>query len=391
MRTVIALVLKDLRLRTRYRSAFIPALCVPIVLAALLTGAFRSYDPAGRSEGRLDLAFANLDHGRVGAVVEGAFDDDRLNFVRLHPVASAEAARELVGDGVADTAIVVPADFSERATGGGARLEVIDGPGRTVENAVTDAIARGVLAEVEATRVSVAAVLEQRPGADVEALTEAAAGERIPIDVVDEMSESGSAGPAAYFGPSMGIMALFFTIALAGKSLWHERRLGLLRRLEATSTSLRRIMIAKALAATLLGFIGALVLWLTMTVVFSTSWGSPPFVLLLLTAVVVSSLGITLFVAGLARSEERLDVMIALLGFAFGLLGGNLIPYHRLPAALEGVSKVTPNAWALRGFVEVGSGASTLGSILPSLLALVAIGVVFGAVGVVRLEKVMTP
>src|SRR5207244_12407810 len=111
----------------------------------------------------------------------------------------------------------------------------------------------------------------------------------------------------------------------------------LLRRSEASSTSLREIVVGEALASAAIVLVGALVLWVTMSVGFSTSWGNPVLVLLVLGGVIISSLGITLFVTGVTRTEERLDVLSTLIGFVFGLVGGNLILYHRLPRILEGV------------------------------------------------------
>lgn len=389
MRTVIAIALKDIRLRLRDRSAIAQSVVAPLTLAVIMTVAFTGYDANGRSQETLDLAFANQDAGRFGAEIEAAFGEPPLRFIRLHKVSSAADARALLIRGGASSAIVVPSDFTRRASAGNPRLDVIDGPGKTIENAVAAAVGKALLAQVEAIRISVLVASELGPGTNIDALIDAAAKERIPIDLTDVASAGGSRGPAAYFGPSMAIMALFFTVALAGKSLWFERRAGLLRRLESTDTTLRQIVIAKAVAASTIAFTGTLVMWATTTVVFSTSWGNPLLVALLLTGVVFSSLGVTIFVTGVATSEERLDVIAALLGAVLALVGGNLIPYHRLPAAMAGISKFTPNAWALRGFVDVGAGASALSSILPSLLALATFGVLFGGFGIVRLQRVL--
>jgi ABC-2 type transport system permease protein len=92
---------------------------------------------------------------------------------------------------------------------------------------------------------------------------------------------------------------------------------------------------------------------------------------------------VTLFVASFARTDQQAETYTLVVTFAFALLGGNFVgPFA--PELLRTLSLATPNGWALRAFTDLGADAASLSSILLTLGVLVAVGVVFGWIGVHR-------
>jgi ABC-type multidrug transport system permease subunit len=80
-----------------------------------------------------------------------------------------------------------------------------------------------------------------------------------------------------------------------------------------------------------------------------------------------------------------------MVGFGLALLGGNFFPPGALPDSFEKLSRLTPNGVALQAFAKLSIDGGTLRSIVPSLLALLAIGAVTGFAAVARLGREVEP
>jgi ABC-2 type transport system permease protein len=75
--------------------------------------------------------------------------------------------------------------------------------------------------------------------------------------------------------------------------------------------------------------------------------------------------------------------------FLFALLGGNFVNSGNLPDALERLSLLTPNGWALRGFTELSLDRSGLADISLAIVVLVAIGIAAGGAALLRFRGVV--
>ena len=61
------------------------------------------------------------------------------------------------------------------------------------------------------------------------------------------------------------------------------------------------------------------------------------------------------------------------------------------PEVLQDLQVVTPNGWSLRAFTDAAADRATLGDVGLAVVVLVAIGVVFGAVGLARIHRTLVP
>jgi ABC-2 type transport system permease protein len=59
----------------------------------------------------------------------------------------------------------------------------------------------------------------------------------------------------------------------------------------------------------------------------------------------------------------------------FGILGGSFVPGQQMGPVFNALSRITPNSWAMDGFVSLASGEGLAGILLPvaALLAMAAI------------------
>jgi ABC-2 type transport system permease protein len=390
LRATLLIAGKDLRQRLRDRSGLVIAFVAPFLLAAIIGLAF-----GGDFRFRATYAVAVGDRGPLAAqFVDGVLAGPGLADVVTLRRGDAAQARDLVGRGEADAAFLIPAGFSASVQrGGSATVTVLEAGASPVAGQVARALAEGYAAQVAATGLSVRTALDAggRPPSQAEArrLGEQAAGRPLPVGLVDGRVGVREVKPANYFGPSMAIFFLFFTVSFGARSILTERRQGTLRRLLASAAPPGAVIAGKALAAFVLGVTSVLVMWLATSLVFGADWGDPLAVVALTVSSVLAAIGITALVVTLARTDEQADGFSSLVVFTLALLGGNFIYLAQLPDLLQRLSLLTPNGWALRGFVDLVADGGGLASVAGPIAVTAAFGLATGAVALVRARRMV--
>ena len=193
--------------------------------------------------------------------------------------------------------------------------------------------------------------------------------------------------PTAFYGASMAMLFLFFTVSFAPRSLMVDRQQKILDRMLATPTAAGDIVAGKVLAVCALAVAGFATVWLVTSVVFGADWGDPAAVVVLMVATVAALGGVSTFISSLARTEQQVDGYTGAVTFVLALLGGNFIGPGQAPDVLRRVAMFTPNGWALRAFTDVSADAAGVSQIGRPVLVLLAFAVVFGAVGIIRVRE----
>jgi len=254
-------------------------------------------------------------------------------------------------------------------------------------------VALTVSSVLAATGLSVRTAMDAAGRAPTQAeanrLGQQAAGRQLPVRLVDGGVGAREIKPANYFGPSMAIFFLFFTVSFGARSILIERRQGTLRRLLASAAPPGAVIAGKALAAFVLGVTSVLVMWLATSLVFGADWGEPLAVVALTVSSVLAAIGITALVVTLARTDEQADGYSSLVVFTLALLGGNFIYLAQLPDLLQRLSLLTPNGWALRGFVDLVADGGGLETVAAPVAVTAAFGLVTGAVALVRARRMV--
>jgi ABC-2 type transport system permease protein len=392
LRTTLLIAGKDLRQRVRDRSGLVIAFLAPFLLAAIIGLAFGSGDGFSFSA---TYAVADDDRGPLASrFVDGVLAGPGLaELVTVRRVGAAEA-RDLVDRGEADAAFLIPAGFSASVQrGGSATITVLAAGASPVAGQVASALAEGYAAQLAATGLAVRTALDAsgRPPtqADAEQLAARAAAASSAVRLVDGGVGARELTAASYFGPSMAIFFLFFTVSFGARSILIERRQGTLRRLLASAAPPGAVLAGKALAAFALGVTSVLVMWLATTLVFGADWGEPLAVVALTVSSVLAAIGVTALVVTLARTDEQADGWSSLVVFTLALLGGNFIYLAQLPGLLQRLSLLTPNGWALRGFVDLVADGGGLRTVAAPVAVTAAFGLVTGAVALVRARRMV--
>ncbi len=337
MRVAWVVAARELRSRVRDRSAWIVGVVAPVALALIVSFAF-----GGRDAGfQADVGYVP-DDGLVDAFVANALEHpDAAGVWTARPFATPAAAEAALAAG--EVAALVQA--------------AADPPGLDVVRSARAPIAGDALA---ATARAFAARANDAAGSAV--WTEA------PVRVAE-------GGAAAYFGPAMAMLFVFFTLAAAPRSLLAERRLGTLARVRAAPVSLVAVVAGKALAAAALGFVGMLAVWGVTSWVFGVSWGDPLAVVAILVAFLLAAAGIATLACAYARSDAEADGLVSSIAFVLAMVGGNFVVLGDMPPALRSVALATPNGRALDAFTTLAADGGGIATIVAPLLAILAFAV----------------
>jgi len=380
----------DLRLRVRNRTALLMGIVTPLVLAGLIGAAFGGGIRFEATIGLVDEDRSAVSSGIVEGLTEGIGDDDTP--LRLQTEATEDSARDALREGDVDAVLVIPAGFGDAIpamVGGGdaAGLTVVTDADQRIAGDVTRSIAEGVGARIDASVLAIAAALAASPSADPDEVARlVAAGQRVVVPTaVEQIAVTGEYRPAAYFGASMGILFLFFTIGSGARSLITERKEGTLPRVRAAPISDAAVMLGKSVGVLALGLASLVVIWLVTWLVFGASWGDPVAVVAILVSVVAAVAGISTMIAGLARTDAQADGLSAMVAFTFALLGGSFTQAGSLPGVFGQLTLLTPNGWALQSLNRIGAAHAGVVDVLPAigvLWAIAAVATLIGARGV---------
>jgi ABC-2 type transport system permease protein len=97
-------------------------------------------------------------------------------------------------------------------------------------------------------------------------------------------------------------------------------------------------------------------------------------VILLVFAAVFGATGWGLLITAFASSPNQVGSVGSAVMLIFAIVGGSFIQVDNMPAFVQTLSKITPNAWALDGFSSLSLGG-TLASLSTPITALLTMGI----------------
>jgi len=435
---LLAHVSKDARLLVRHRVLLAVLLAYPLVLTGVLAAAFQEPPDTltlavhDADAGTLELPSGNLTTSDVLASASAYAD--------IHVYPSQAAAIQMVRDGQADAALLIPRGFLDSLTslGENATLRLV------VDE--SDAIRAGVAAaSVEgAIEAFLKRVIEQkiRDVDDLLALTRDGGTTRIgpvPVAVLGidaalerirqardtfardsndyerlqqvvaflvqadgiladstlyltttaqplSIQREGLAGADTRLHqivlPGALVLGLSWTGALAGALLWaREHDAGTLRRLHAAPAAGLVTATSKTLVGILAGLLPALIILALAAVVLSITPTSWSLTLLALLAASAGAVGLGQLASRVAHETASSSLVVVLALVPMLMLGGLFYPIAYMPAAAQAVARVLPLTLAtdaLRGAMVRGDALADILPALAGLFLLGALGVVLG-------------
>ena len=305
-----------------------------------------------------------------------------------------QEAEDLIADGDASVAVLVPEGFGDGLASGSSEIEVLKDPASESAFAVISVV-QGIATRISGDAGTARVVMAVAPSAglsfdavheDVDARWDPkppvyAEGQTVVASDVRGDSVLASSGTLSSIGFTVWFM-LFMTFGSAGGIL-EEREQGTLRRLLVAPVERSTIIAGKVLGIVLAATAQVLVLVLVGALVFGVPWGRDPLaVAMVLAAYILAGTGIAVFVSAVVRTRDQLGGLAPIISTGFAMLGGCMWPIEVVSPFMQTVAKLTPTGWAVMGLTDVVARNQGVGAALVPTLVLLGIAVVSIGLGV---------
>lgn len=188
---------------------------------------------------------------------------------------------------------------------------------------------------------------------------------------------------------SIGQMITWVFIPLIGLSamLAYERQIGTLRRLLTSPTTK-----AVYLGGTIVGQVLTALLQMTILVAFGkvvlqVNWGKSVLaiaMMLVSSSLAAAALGTML--GTLVKSESQANGLSIMVGMVMAMLGGCWYPLELFPQAVQSVVRVLPTTWTMQGMLDITLRGQGPSGVVLEMLVLFGFALVFFVVGVWRFK-----
>jgi ABC-2 type transport system permease protein len=423
--------LKDLTRSMRSTFAVIFMFGVPL----LVTGMFYfMFGNIASNDGGFDLpvtrvVVVNLDQGspdlQLGASMLGqspAQSVDNIGeiivnilqsegFVGLLNVtiaADADSARAAVDENNADTAIIIPPDFSSQfvsldAQSSQSVLELYANPEKTLELAVLQSILEQFIDNMSGAKIAASVAANHISGTDyaligqvvqkyLAATSQQTANPKTYL-TVKSVTEVETPNPMlAIIGPIMAGMMIFYafyTGMTTAETILREDEEGTLPRLFTTPTSHTTILTGKFLAVGLTVLVQVVVLIIAARIIFRIQWGNSFYVALITLGTVFAASAFGIFANSLIKSSKQGGIIYGGVLTVTGMLGMIKIFTLSVPNTspmMETVSLLVPQGWAIQGFLQITASAPS-NDVLFTFAVLIVWSIVFFSIGTWRFHR----
>ncbi|MEO3782598.1 ABC transporter permease [Actinocorallia sp. B10E7] len=345
-------------------------------------------------------AFGNSGQERLGLVVQDrgplaarmAAELKALPDLEVEVMTDADRMRSDVERGRLQAGVVIPDGYDRAVREGSAgtlRFVSREGVSGLRIGFVVRAAAGGEAERLKAARFAAA----EQDGSFEESLAKAdrtaPSVPAVKAEVVLAGEENVYANAGQFdLGASQQLVLFMFLTAMNGSvALIASRRLGIARRMLATPTPVRTILVGEALGRIGLSLLQGLLIMVGSAVMFGVDWGSPVGTVSLLLAFCLVGGGAAMLTGAVFRTEQQAGAVGLFLSLGLAAVGGSMMPLEFFSPALRSLAFLTPHAWANDGFSVLVLHGGGLADILPNLGVLAAYAAVLFALGTWLLRR----
>ncbi len=311
--------------------------------------------------------------------------------IRVRTFGDRSSLTTAVERGQVEAGLVIPAEYDRLIRAGETvQLPYIarpTGAGQEGQLVVAAAVDRQAIA-LRAARFAVSEGVASFDQALAQAETVAPG---VPKVTVRTSVAGGNQASQFDYGAAQELVLFVFLISLAASGMLIEsRRIGVSRRMLASPTPARMVILGETLGRFAIALFQALLIVVVTMLLFRVDWGS----LLATGAIVVLfalvGTGAAMLMGSVLRNAQQASSFGVLFGLLLAALGGCMVPLEVFPHAMRAVAHVTPHAWALDGFSEVLGRRASVADILPQLGVLAAYAAGLLSLAIVLFRRAIT-
>jgi ABC-2 type transport system permease protein len=385
------LAVKDLRIVIRDKKAFLTLILMPLLLIAILGAAFGDImkDEDVTIE-KFTLGIVNLDKGQLSTVLTDDVFSKALSKQIKVKYYQEKALRDKIKDHKLSVGIVIPPNFTASILSSSApkvKLLTVPDPGikATIVQTVIEQFSNSVSIEVLASHLAQPVNAGNQDGS----VQGKPSFGKITQPLLKESSINAKTEPVGsfqYYAAAMGVMFLLMTVVQGVTTMILEKEQAVYNRLLLTNLTYTNYLSGKMLGLMIISLTQAFLIILGTKLLFGVDWGPSLFGVVWMTAgFVFNACGLGVLAGSFIKTEKAFSVAGMFGTQIMAALGGSMVPLYIFPDWVISITRFLPNGLALQTYLDLMSGA-TVSEILPAIAGSVGLGLMFFAIGLIRLS-----
>ena len=209
----------------------------------------------------------------------------------------------------------------------------------------------------------------------------------VPFSIEDRLENGTGYNVITQIVPGYTVMFVFFVITSMLKRFLGDKEAGMTARLRSTRMSPLSYLLGMWLAFLVVALVQCSALLAFGHFVYGLQVGDPLAVAALVVLLCACGTGIGLALCMIAKSENQGMAFTQLLAMGGAVLGGLWFPIDLMPAAVQTISRFTPQYWAQQGFQDIMLRGAHVDGIGYSLLVLAAVACAGLGVAMLRYRR----
>jgi len=379
---------KDLLLVARDKKAFLTLILMPLLLIAILGSAFGNImkEDEDITIKKFTLGVVNLDQGQLSKVLtEEVLSKSLSKQIKVKYYQEDELYKK-IKDHKLTVGIVIEKDFTQSLmTGKGTKVKLLSVPdtniNTTIVQTVIEQFSRSVPIEAVAAQMA-----QPVQAGNPSGIVQEGYGKKPLLKETSIDAKTKPVSSFQYYAAAMGVMFLLMTVVQGVSTMILEKEQDVFQRLLLTNLTYPNYLLGKMLGLIIICLTQAFIIISGTKLLFGVDWGPSISGIVIMTfAFVVNASGLGVLAGSLIKKEESFNVAGMFGTQIMAALGGSMAPLYVFPDWVVSVTKFLPNGLALQTYLELMSGAS-LSKILPAVAASMGLGMLFFAIGLIRLS-----
>lgn len=369
MNTILSLLLKDLRRRTRAPVGVLVLIAIPLALSLIFGMVF---SPSGdQSIPPLKLLIVDRDGSLASRFVKAAFTQgDLASIVELREVTAEEGAG-MMDEGQASALLEIPAEFQAHLLDGKpVRLRLVKNPAEQFMPEIAEQVSGVICLLLDfGSRILAEPIGEIRSQTDRDTFppreewntvsdlffTAFRRVEKYVLPPVieletEETSEDEETGDVNYFAlflPGIALMSLLFIGEISFRDLAVENTGGQLQRIFVSPTRPSLVLTGKLVYAFTLVYSSFLLMAVSGVVIFGIDLDDPALFFLGGALVSLACTGLMGVVYSFVGEQGKGEALTSIIVIVMCMVGGSFVPLQALPEFMHIPARFTVNYWGI--------------------------------------------
>ena len=155
------------------------------------------------------------------------------------------------------------------------------------------------------------------------------------------------------------VLFMFLTSLSASAMLIETRRLGVTRRMLASPTEVRTILVGETLGRFAIALVQGLLIVVGTVLLFRVDWGNPFTTGLVVLLFALAATGAAMVMGSVLKNASQAGAMGVFLGLVLAAIGGCMVPLEIFPPVMYRIAHLFPHAWAIEALnASIATGAA---------------------------------